>query len=121
MNKQIEIIPSATMSALVNWEWPGQCTRAREPDGALGNPREGRVLNTPLAELRTGVEGLDSDGTLGSLERQYFGFNRGRTGCRVTAECRGSLMRGGNPSVVFLREMPSFKFWIGGWCASFPA
>jgi formate hydrogenlyase transcriptional activator len=33
---------------------------------------DGRVLTTPLAELRRGQEGLDSDGTLESLERQYI-------------------------------------------------
>jgi len=33
---------------------------------------DGRMLNAPLAELRSGREGLDSDGTLESLERQYI-------------------------------------------------
>ena len=33
---------------------------------------DGRVLNAPLAELRCGHEGSDSDGTLESLERQYI-------------------------------------------------
>ena len=33
---------------------------------------DGRVLNAPLAELRTGREDLDSDGTLEGLERQYI-------------------------------------------------
>jgi formate hydrogenlyase transcriptional activator len=72
MNKQIEIIPSATMSALVNWEWPGN---VRELENLMERSvilSDGRVLNTPLAELRTGSEGLESDGTLESLERQYI-------------------------------------------------
>ncbi len=72
MNKQIEIIPSATMSTLVNWEWPGN---VRELENLMERSvilSEGRILNTPLAELRTGIEGLDSDGTLESLERQYI-------------------------------------------------
>ncbi len=72
MNKQIEIIPSATMSALVNWEWPGN---VRELENLMERSvilSEGRVLNTPLAELRSGAESLDSDGTLESLERQYI-------------------------------------------------
>jgi formate hydrogenlyase transcriptional activator len=72
MNKQIEIIPSATMSALVNWEWPGN---VRELENLMERSvilSDGRVLNAPLAELRSGHEGLDSDGTLESLERQYI-------------------------------------------------
>jgi formate hydrogenlyase transcriptional activator len=72
MNKRIEIIPSATMSALVNWEWPGN---VRELENLMERSvilSDGRVLNAPLAELRGGYEGLDSDGTLESLERQYI-------------------------------------------------
>ena len=72
MNKQIEIIPSATMSALVNCEWPGN---VRELENLMERSvilSDGRVLNAPLAELRSGHEGLDSDGTLESLERQYI-------------------------------------------------
>ena len=72
MNKQIEVIPSATMSALVNWEWPGN---VRELENLMERSvilSDGRVLNAPLVELRTGHEGLDSDGTLESLERQYI-------------------------------------------------
>jgi formate hydrogenlyase transcriptional activator len=72
MNKQIEIIPSATMSALVNWEWPGN---VRELENLMERSvilSEGPVLNAPLAELRTGGAGLESDGTLENLERQYI-------------------------------------------------
>jgi formate hydrogenlyase transcriptional activator len=72
MNKEIETIPGATMSALVNWDWPGN---VRELENLMERSvilTEGRVLNAPLAELRTGPEGLDSDGTLESLERQYI-------------------------------------------------
>jgi formate hydrogenlyase transcriptional activator len=72
MNKQIEIIPSATMNALVNWEWPGN---VRELENLMERSvilSEGRMLNAPLTELRIGQEGLDSDGTLESLERQYI-------------------------------------------------
>ena len=72
MNKQIEIIPSATMSALVSWEWPGN---VRELENLMERSvilTDGPVLNAPLAELRTGREGLESDGTLETLERQYI-------------------------------------------------
>jgi formate hydrogenlyase transcriptional activator len=72
MNKQIEIIPSATMSALVSWEWPGN---VRELENLMERSvilTDGSVLKAPLAELRTGHEGLESDGTLETLERQYI-------------------------------------------------
>jgi formate hydrogenlyase transcriptional activator len=72
MNKQIEVIPSATMNALVSWDWPGN---VRELENLMERSvilSDGRVLNAPLAELRSGQEGLDSDGTLESLERQYI-------------------------------------------------
>ncbi len=48
MNKQIEIIPSATMNALVNWEWPGN---VRELENLMERSvilSDGRVLNAPL-------------------------------------------------------------------------
>jgi formate hydrogenlyase transcriptional activator len=41
------------------------------------------VLNAPLAELRNVQGGLDSDGTLESLERQYI--------IRVLRETRGTI------------------------------
>ena len=72
MNKQIEIIPSATMSALVSWEWPGN---VRELENLMERSvilTDGSVLKAPLAELRTGHEGLESDGRLETLERQYI-------------------------------------------------
>jgi formate hydrogenlyase transcriptional activator len=56
MNKQIEIIPSATMSALVNWEWPGN---VRELENLVERSvilSDGRVLNAPLTGLRSGHE-----------------------------------------------------------------
>jgi formate hydrogenlyase transcriptional activator len=72
LNKQIEVIPSVTMSALVSWEWPGN---VRELENLMERSvilSDGRVLNAPLAELRSVREGMDSDGTLESLERQYI-------------------------------------------------
>jgi formate hydrogenlyase transcriptional activator len=72
MNKQIETIPTSTMNALVNWEWPGN---VRELENLVERSvilSEGRVLNAPLAELAPIGEGIDSDGTLESLERQYI-------------------------------------------------
>ena len=83
MNKQIETIPSATMSALVNWEWPGN---VRELENLMERSvilSAGRVLNAPLAELGNSGGGLDSDGTLESLERQYI--------IRVLRETNGTI------------------------------
>ncbi|MGH9545885.1 MAG: sigma 54-interacting transcriptional regulator [Terriglobales bacterium] len=83
MNKKIETIPGATMAALVNWEWPGN---VRELENLMERSvilTEGPVLNAPLAELRGGQEGVDSDGTLESLERQYI--------IRVLRETNGTI------------------------------
>ncbi len=54
MNKQIETIPSATMNALINWEWPGNI---RELENLMERSvilTDGPALNAPLAELRIG-------------------------------------------------------------------
>ena len=51
MNKQIETIPSATMTALVNWKWPGN---VRELENLMERSiilSDGRVLNVPLTEF----------------------------------------------------------------------
>lgn len=72
MNKEIETIPTSTMNAFVNWDWPGN---VRELENLMERSvilSEGKVLNAPLAELAGTREGLDSDGTLESLERQYI-------------------------------------------------
>ena len=72
MNKQIETIPTSTMNALVNWDWPGN---VRELENLMERSvilTDGRVLNAPLAELAGTREGIESDGMLESLERQYI-------------------------------------------------
>jgi formate hydrogenlyase transcriptional activator len=83
MNKPIEIIPTASMNALVNWEWPGNI---RELENFMERSvilSDGRILNAPLAELGRGIESLDSDGTLENLERQYI--------IRVLRETNGTI------------------------------
>jgi formate hydrogenlyase transcriptional activator len=95
MNKQIEIVPSATMSALVSWEWPGN---VRELENLMERSvilSAGRMLPAPLAELRSGQEGLDSDGTLESLERQYI-IRVLRDTSGVIAGPRGAAVRLGD-------------------------
>ena len=72
MNKQIETIPTSTMNALVNWDWPGN---VRELENLMERSvilTDGRVLNAPLAELAGTREGIESDGSLESLERQFI-------------------------------------------------
>jgi formate hydrogenlyase transcriptional activator len=72
MNKQIETIPTATMNALVNWEWYGNI---RELENLMERSvilSDGPVLNVPRAELAGTREIADSDGTLENLERQYI-------------------------------------------------
>ncbi|HEX3351852.1 MAG TPA: helix-turn-helix domain-containing protein, partial [Terriglobales bacterium] len=72
MNKQIETIPTSTMNALVNWDWPGN---VRELENLMERSvilTDGRVLNAPLAELAGTRVGIETDGTLESLEREYI-------------------------------------------------
>ncbi len=69
MNKQIEIVPTATMTALVNWEWPGNI---RELENLMERSvilSDGKTLNVPMAEIvRGGI--TDSEPTLASMERE---------------------------------------------------
>jgi formate hydrogenlyase transcriptional activator len=72
MNKQIEIIPTATMTALVNWQWPGN---VRELENLMERSvilSEGRVLNVPLTEFVRTQTIADRDGTLENFERDYL-------------------------------------------------
>jgi formate hydrogenlyase transcriptional activator len=72
MNKQIETIPTATMTALVNWEWPGN---VRELENLMERSvilSEGRILNVPMAEVVGHGDTAESEGTLETLERQYI-------------------------------------------------
>lgn len=95
IDKQIEIIPSATMSALVNWELPGN---VRELENLMERSvilSDGRMLNAPLAELRSGREGLDSDArwrawsanTLFGFCATPAGLSRLRVGRRSDSGC----------------------------------
>jgi formate hydrogenlyase transcriptional activator len=72
MNKQIEIIPTATMTALVNWQWPGN---VRELENLMERSvilSEGRVLNVPLTEFVRTQTIADREGTLENFERDYL-------------------------------------------------
>jgi formate hydrogenlyase transcriptional activator len=83
MNKQIETIPTATMTALVNWDWPGnvrELENLMERSVILSN---GRVLNVPVAEITRGRLIADSNQTLESMEREYI--------IRVLRESNGQI------------------------------
>jgi formate hydrogenlyase transcriptional activator len=52
MNRQIEVIPSETMEALVNWEWPGNVRELEHMVERAVILSRGPVLNVPIAELQ---------------------------------------------------------------------
>jgi formate hydrogenlyase transcriptional activator len=72
MNKHIEIVPTATMTALVNWEWPGNI---RELENLMERSvilSDGKTLNVPMAEIVRGRGITDSEPTLESMQREYI-------------------------------------------------
>jgi formate hydrogenlyase transcriptional activator len=82
MNKSITSIPSKTMEALVQWEWPGNI---RELENFVERSvilTPGSVLHSPLGELRGSGMEIDS-GTLRDREREKI--------IRVLSECHGQL------------------------------
>jgi formate hydrogenlyase transcriptional activator len=52
MNRQIEVIPSETMEALVNWDWPGNVRELEHMVERAVILSRGPVLNVPIAELQ---------------------------------------------------------------------
>jgi formate hydrogenlyase transcriptional activator len=74
MNKQIESIPTETMTALINWTWPGNI---RELENFIERAvilSDGDVLRAPLSELRSAVrsDSPDITRTLENMERQHI-------------------------------------------------
>jgi formate hydrogenlyase transcriptional activator len=83
MDKEIETIPTQTMSALSSWEWPGNI---RELENFVERSvilTEGTVLRAPLAELQPAYESPPLTGSLRDVERQHI--------LRVLRETRGVL------------------------------
>jgi len=82
MDKRIDTIPSSTMEALVNWNWPGNI---RELENLIERSvilSEGTVLTTPLPALnRKADAAAAADETLASAEREHI--------IRVLRECAG--------------------------------
>ncbi len=75
LRKQIDIIPEATMEAMMNWSWPGNI---RELENFIERSvilSEDNRLNAPLGELRqesSGGDSSDSDMTLRERDRQHI-------------------------------------------------
>jgi len=82
LGKQIEMIPSETMRALVAWSWPGN---VRELENFIERSvilSRGPRLRAPLAELKADVAET-AGGTLAEMEREYI--------IRVLRESRGVI------------------------------
>ena len=54
MEKQVEMIPAATMRALMQWDWPGNVRELANLIERAVILTRGRSLEVPLAELRRG-------------------------------------------------------------------
>jgi formate hydrogenlyase transcriptional activator len=83
MNKQIETIPTETMSALTTWKWAGN---VRELENFIERSvilTEGSVLRVPLAELKPSYEMGEAEGTLMRVEREHI--------LRILRECGGVI------------------------------
>ncbi len=94
MDKRIDTIPTGTMKALVNWNWPGNI---RELENFLERSvvlSEGPVLRSPLPELEAEAgPAVIADATLQSAERSHI--------IRVLREC-GGLVSGAKGAAVKL-------------------
>ena len=72
MNRRIEVIPSATMEALLKWEWPGNVRELEHMVERAVILSPGPVLNVPVAELRpTNGDGGDLR-RLDDAEREHI-------------------------------------------------
>jgi formate hydrogenlyase transcriptional activator len=85
MDRKIEIIPTETIRALVNWPWPGN---VRELENFIERSvilSRGPNLRAPLAELRSGAAGDIGGSTLEEVERDYI--------LRIFRECGGVVSK----------------------------
>jgi PAS domain S-box-containing protein len=84
MDKQIDVIPSDVMKALVNWTWPGNI---RELENFIERAvilSRGPTLRIPFAELEIALETPSTgDSTLESTEREHI--------LRVLRESKGLI------------------------------
>jgi len=84
MGRHVETIPSETMDALTRWHWPGN---VRELENFVERSvilTPGRVLRSPLAELKAIEKSSGSDATnLQTAEREHI--------LRILRECKGLI------------------------------
>ena len=72
MNRCIETIPSETMDALINWQWPGN---ARELENFIERSvilTEGTALRAPLAELQAKPNSSSAENSFEGAERELI-------------------------------------------------
>jgi transcriptional regulator with GAF, ATPase, and Fis domain len=72
INREIDKIPSETMTALVNWSWPGN---VRELENFIERSvilSRGPALRAPLSELREDQKTSDGSEKLEDVERDHI-------------------------------------------------
>jgi transcriptional regulator with GAF, ATPase, and Fis domain len=70
LGKRVDVIPTETMRALMNWPWPGN---VRELENFIERSvilSTGSTLHAPLGELR--ADDVRTTGTLEQMEREYI-------------------------------------------------
>jgi formate hydrogenlyase transcriptional activator len=72
MNRHIEVIPSETMEALINWEWPGNVRELEHMVERAVILSPGPVLNVPIAELRPTNGEVKNLQRLDDAEREHI-------------------------------------------------
>jgi transcriptional regulator with GAF, ATPase, and Fis domain len=72
MNRQIDKIPTETMTALTSWRWPGN---VRELENFMERAvilSRGPTLRAPLSEIRQDAEPAMETTTLEQVEREHI-------------------------------------------------
>jgi formate hydrogenlyase transcriptional activator len=72
MRKEIESIPTETMNALVNWEWPGNIRELENFIERCVILTTGDALNAPLAEVASVLHIEPPNATLEGVEREHI-------------------------------------------------
>ena len=83
MGRRIDHIPSAALTAMSEWAWPGnirELENFREKSVILS---PGDTLRAPIAELRAAAEPIHSSSALDDVERDHI--------VRVLRECGGVI------------------------------
>ena len=72
MRKQIDSIPTDTMNALINWEWPGNIRELENFIERCVILTTGETLNAPLAEVASVLHIEPPNATLEGVEREHI-------------------------------------------------